>query len=162
VSVDPNFPIDVFARKFHYSESRVPLFLAQQMLEHFDLEQKVVLLEGYFSCESAGYRQRYIDLGGDPSVIDQHKSDIIGPRAARFAPYELVFVDGDHSTEAVYHDLSLVHHYLTEDGVIVLHDLLLQGNWGRQVLAGITKFLQDRPEYKLSIDENMGFLSRGG
>lgn len=161
VSVDPNFPIDVFSRKFHYSESRTPLFFARRMLEHFDIDWKVALLEGYFSCESSGYRQRYIDLGGDPSMIDHHKSDIIGPRAVRFAPYKLVFIDGDHSTEAVYSDLSLVHHYLTEDGIIVLHDLLLQGNWGLHVHAGITRFIQEHHEYVLRVDENMGFLSRG-
>lgn len=38
------------------------------------------------------------------------------------SPLHLVFLDGDHSYEAVRHDFLLVSSWLTEDGVIVFHD----------------------------------------
>ena len=93
------------------------------MLEQFGISEKVILLEGYFSCTSSSYRERFIALGGDPGAIDRKRIDIVGEHVGAFAPYDLVFVDGDHSIESVYSDLSLLHVYTSESAVIILHDL---------------------------------------
>lgn len=160
VAVDPNLPVEIFSKKFHYCESRETFWFVRNMLEHFDLCQKVVLLEGYFSCLSSSYRERFVALGGDPTIIDKKKVGIIGEQVGQFAPYDLVFIDADHSAESVYSDLSLVQQSLSDDGIIVLHDLDVHGNWGMHVRAGIAKFLQDHPEFSMNINENLGFLRR--
>jgi methyltransferase family protein len=160
VGVDPNLPIDVLSKRFNYFESCGSLTFVRGMLEHFGICQKVILLEGYFSCPSSSYRERFIALGGDPGAIDSKKIDIVGERVGEFAPYDLVFVDGDHSTESVYSDLLLVRHYISENGIIILHDLDPLGYWGRYVHAGIMKFLQDHSGFSMSINGNLGFLCR--
>jgi len=160
VAVDPNLPVEILSKKVDYYESREAFWFLRNMLEHFGLCQKVLLLEGYFSCLSSSYTERFVALGGDPALIDAKKVPIIGEKVRQFAPYDLVFIDADHSAESVYNDLSLVHHSLSEDGIIVLHDLDVRGNWGRHVRAGIAKFLQDHPEFSMSINENLGFLCR--
>src|SRR5438552_5861263 len=153
VCVDPNLPVDIFSKKFNYHESRGSLEFLRNMLEHFGISQKVILIDGYFSCLSSSYRERFIALGGDREVSERRKIDIVGEKVGRFAPYDLVFIDGDHSEESVYSDLSLVHRYFSEDGIIILHDLDFRGYWGRYVHAGITKFLQDHPGFSISINE---------
>ena len=153
VCVDPNLPVNVLSQRFHYSESRKSLWFVQNMLEHFQQGQKAVLLEGSLSPLSVDYRDRLIALGGHPESIPQ-----VGVSLRKFASYDLVFVDGDHHEECVYADLSSVYQYLSEDALIILHDL--SGSWGIHVFTGVSKFLQDHPEFSLQIHENLGFLYR--
>jgi hypothetical protein len=153
VCVDPNLPVDILARRFHYLESRGSLWFLRNMLEQFGRFQKTVILEGCFSTLSDDYRNRLITLGGNPEAIAT-----IGEKVGEFAPYDLVFLDGDHCEEAVYADLSLVCHYISEDALIVLHDL--SGDWGIHVFSGVSKFLQEHPEFSVRIHENLGFLFR--
>jgi hypothetical protein len=153
VCVDPNLPVDILARRFHYLESRGSLCFLRNMLEHFGKFQKTVVLEGCFSTLSADYRYRLINLGGNPEAIAA-----IGEKVAEFAPYDLVFVDGDHCEETVYADLSLVCNYISEDALIILHDL--SGDWGIHVFSGVSKFLQEHHEFSVRIHENLGLLFR--
>lgn len=153
VCVDPNLPVNVLSERFHYFESRGSLWFVHNMLEHFEKCQKTVVLEGCFSTMSADYRDRLKAHGGNPDNITA-----IGGRVGEFAPYDLVFVDGDHDEESVYSDLSLVNHYLSEDALIILHDL--SGNWGIHVFSGMSRFLQEHPELIVKIHENLGFLYR--
>ncbi len=161
VCVDPNLPVDIFSNIFNHPESRGSLEFVRTMLEHFGIHQKVILLDGYFSCISFSYQERFIALGGDAELIESERVDIVGKRVGEYAPYDLVFVDGDHSAESVYSDLSLVHRYLSEEGIIILHDLDPRGHWGKHVHAGITQFLQDYIGFSISINENLGLLRRG-
>ena len=153
VCVDPNLPVNVLSQKFHYSESRGSFWFVQNMLEHFEKDQKTILLEGTLSPLSADYKDRWMVLGGNP------KSTVgICERVKEFGPYNLVFVDGDHHEDSVYADLSSVCHYLNEDALIILHDL--SGYWGIHVFTGISRFLQEHTEFSLQIHENLGFLYR--
>ena len=153
VCVDPNLPVDILSKRFHYFESRGSLWFVRNMLEHFEKNQKTVVLEGCFSTLSADYRDRLIALGGNPDTIA-----VIGERVREFAPYDLVFVDGDHSEESVYADLSLVCRYTSEDALIILHDL--SGDWGIHVFSGVSRFREEHPEFSLQVHENLGFLFR--
>jgi hypothetical protein len=153
VCVDPNLPVNVLSQKFHYSESRESFWFVQSMLEHFEKDQKTILLEGTLSPLSADYRDRWMALGGNPKSTAG-----ICERVKEFAPYNLVFVDGDHHEDSVYADLSSVCHYLNEDALIILHDL--SGYWGIHVFGGISRFLQEHAEFSLQIHENLGFLYR--
>jgi Methyltransferase domain len=125
----------------------------QNMLEHFEKRQKTILLEGSLSPLSASYRDRLIALGGNPESIAGS-----GEHVGEFAPYDLVFVDGDHHEESVYTDLSSVCHYITKDALIILHDL--SGYWGIHVFTGINRFRQEHSEFSLQVHENLGFLYR--
>ncbi len=153
VCLDPNLPVNVLSQRFHYSESRGSLWFVRKMLEHFEKCQKTILLEGSLAPLSADYRNRLIALGGNPESIAG-----IGERMGEFAPYDLVFVDGDHHEESVYADLSLVSRSIAEDALIILHDL--SGYWGIHVFTGISRFLQEHCEFALHVQENLGFLYR--
>jgi len=158
VCVDPNFPVDIFSNNFKHPESRGCFEFVRTMLEHFGIHQKVVLLEGYFSCISVSYQERFIAQGGNTDLIESNNITVVGERTGEYAPYDLVFVDGDHSLEFVYSDLSLVHRYLSEDGIIILHDLDPRGHWGKDVAAGVTQFLQNYAGFSIIIHENLGLL----
>ena len=153
VCIDPNLPVDILSRRFHYLESRGSLWFLRNMLDHFEKSQKTIVLEGCFSTLSSDYKDRLLALGGNPENIA-----VIGERVSEFAPYDLVFVDGDHSEESVYADLSLLCHYISEDALIILHDM--SGDWGIHVFRGASRFRQEHPEFLIQIHENLGFLYR--
>jgi hypothetical protein len=153
VCVDPNLPVNVLSQRFHYCESRGTLWFVRGMLKHFEHCQKTVLLEGSLSPLSTDYRDRLIALGGNPESIA-----LVGESVGEFAPYDLVFVDGDHHVENVYTDLSLVCRYLSEDALIILHDL--SGYWGIHVFSGMSRFLQEHSGFSVQVHENLGFLYR--
>lgn len=153
VCVDPGLPVKSATTSFHSLEDRSTLYFVRIMLKQFGLEQQTFLLQGFFSHLSTWAREQITTLSGDPE-----QAPIIGERIARYAPYDLVFIDGDHRTDAVVSDLSLIAQYMTLNGIIVIHDVSC--GWGEQVRAGITQFLQTHPEYSLKTDQNLGFLSR--
>ena len=153
VCVDPDLPVNVLSERFHYFESRGSLWFVRNMLEHFEKCQKTVVLEGCFTPLSALYRDRLLARGGNPENVA-----VVGESAGKFAPYDLVLVDGDHSEGSVYADLSLVCRFLSEDALIILHDL--SGDWGIHVFGGVRRFLQEHPEFSVRIHENLGFLYR--
>jgi predicted O-methyltransferase YrrM len=159
IGVDPNFPVHLLSQSIHYFEEQRVLFFLKKMLQHFNVCRKVELLEGYFSYTSSAYRDRFVARGGDPQLIDQQEVMIVGTKAGTFAPYDLVFLDGDHSTEVIYGDLSLIQRYLTEDGIIILHDADEQNYWGPYVQAGVMRFRDDFPEFRFDRRGNLGFLS---
>lgn len=153
VCVDPNLPVNILSERFHYCESRGSLWFVRNMLEQFEKCQKTILLEGSLSPLSADYRDRLIEVGGNPESIA-----LVGENIREFAPYDLVFVDGDHHEESVYADLSLVRHCINENALIILHDL--SGYWGIHVFTGMSRFIQEHPEFSFQIHENLGFLYR--
>ncbi len=42
-------------------------------------------------------------------------------------PYEWIFIDGDHTQEAIDHDIELARSVLVPDGVILIHDIAAEG-----------------------------------
>lgn len=153
VCADPNLPVTMLSSRFHYLESRSTLWFVRNMLEHFEKCHKTALLEGSLSPLSADYRDRLIALGGNPESIA-----LVGESLREFAPYDMVFVDGDHHEENVYADLSLVCRYLSEDALVILHDL--SGYWGIHVFTAVSRFLQEHSGFSVQVHENLGFLYR--
>jgi len=39
-------------------------------------------------------------------------------------PLDLIFIDGDHSYEAVKHDFTLTSQWLSSNGMLAMHDIL--------------------------------------
>jgi predicted O-methyltransferase YrrM len=157
ICIDPNLPVgdyvDFFTPQVNFSEKLGSLDFVLRMLKHFGQEQQTIVLEGFFSHLSAWSREQIAALGGDPE-----QASIIGEKVGKYAPYDLAFIDGDHSTDAVYRDLSLLCRYMAQDGIIVLHDV--SGYWKEQVCTGIAQFIEDHDDFSLKIDKNLGFLSR--
>jgi SAM-dependent methyltransferase len=160
VGVDPNFPVLLLSQQFHLFEKRQALYFLKNMLRHFEVSHKVALLEGYFSYTSSAYRDRFVARGGNPQFIDCQEVPIIGTQVEAFAPYDFVFLDGDHSMEVVYRDLSKVQRYLAENGIIILHDIDEYNYWEPEVLAGIMRFRDDFPAFGFDRIGNLGFLSK--
>lgn len=61
-------------------------------------------------------------------------------KIAALGPYDLIFVDGEHSAEAVYSDLELSSSSLIEGGTILVHDTSLHSS---SVPRGWTKWATD-------------------
>ncbi len=53
---------------------------------------------------------------------DSKKTDLFN----KLGPYDLVFVDGEHTREGCYNDMRMALQCLTDDGVILCHDLELE------------------------------------
>jgi len=156
VCIDPNLPVNVQSLEFKHYENRGSLIILREMLTHFGLTEKVALFEGFLSCyPSRGFRE-HLSLYN----IDIQKIRIIGKKIGLFAPFEMVFLDGDHYSDAVLSDLNLLHNYISLDGVIILHDF--SGGWSSQVMTGSEAFLMHHPEYQLKIKNNLGFIQRVG
>ena len=159
LGVDPNYPVRLLSQSVHYFEEQQALFFLKNMLQYFDVYHKVKILEGCFSSTSSTYRDRFVSCGGDPQIIDHQEVVIVGTAAGTLAPYDLVFLDGDHSKEVVYRDLSLIQSYLAKDGIIILHDVGDHNYWGLNVQAAIMRFRDDFPEFRFDRNRNLGFLS---
>jgi predicted O-methyltransferase YrrM len=157
VCIDPNLPVGFYVNFYtpegNSTEKAGSLVFVRQMLRHFGQDKSTIVLEGFFSHLSTWAREQITALGSDPE-----QAVIIGERIGEYAPYDLAFVDGDHHADSVYSDLSLIHPYLAQDGIIVLHDV--SGGWEEEVCAGIAQFIQAHPEFSLKTDYNLGFLSR--
>ncbi len=157
VCIDPNLPVDDYTDSYmqqvNFTEKRGSLDFVRRMLAHFGQEQHTIVLEGFFSHISTWARERITALGGDPE-----QAPIIGEKVGKYAPYDLAFIDGDHSTDAVYHDLSLLCPYMAQEGIIVLHDV--NNAWKSQVCTGIAQFIENHADFSLKTDNNLGFLSR--
>jgi hypothetical protein len=112
VCVDPNLPVDILSAKLNYVDGRGAFAFVQPMLAHFGKAEEAVLLEGFLSClphDAAQIRAqlRQRDIWGIP---------IVGEQICQYAPYDLVFLDGDHSAISVYRDLKLLAPCLSESG----------------------------------------------
>jgi len=154
VCIDPNLPVNVQSLEFKHYENRGSLIFLREMLIHFGFTEKVTLFEGFLSCyPSKGFRE-HLSLYN----IDTQKIRIVGNEIGLFAPFDIVFLDGDHYSDAVLSDLNLLHNYISSDGVIILHDFI--GGWSSQVMAGSESFIIHHPEYQLKIENNLGFIQR--
>ena len=157
VCVDPNFPVGPFIALYlshlHLAEERRTLDFVHPMLTHFGQEQRVTIREGFFSHLSPWMKDRVAEGGnGSPEQVT-----VIGEQIGEDAPFDLAFIDGDHETSAVYHDLLLVQPFMAPHGIIVLHDV--SEYWGARVCAGVDQFIQQYPEYSFKASHNLGFLS---
>jgi predicted O-methyltransferase YrrM len=156
VVVDPNFSITIQAHRFGYQgalEPRRSFTYVQNVVEHFFPRKSVALLEGLYSGCSHRFASKYLE----PMGVDACVMPIVGVEASRFAPFDLVFLDGDHFAESVYRDLSLICRDLEDAGTIILHDVA--GAWQTEVLAGVGEFLTDHPEYSLVTQNNLGVIA---
>ena len=64
-----------------------------------------------------------------------------------FSPYDLIFIDGDHSYEGVKQDFLLFKPLLKKSGVIALHDIK-NGTVQNQNNCFVWKFIQEKEHFQ--------------
>lgn len=155
VCVDPSLPVSIHSRKLGHEENTRTFVFVEKMLDHFGKREKTILLEGFCSYISPEHKNYVTLSGGNAEQIT-----IIGDEIGEYSPYDLVFHDGDHSTENVYSDLLLISKYLSSNGIIIIHDVSINNHWRKHVLAGVEMFLAEYPDFSFKTENELGFLIR--
>jgi predicted O-methyltransferase YrrM len=142
-TIDPNFPLEIELAAMNTKHGREDLTLrhheiAWKAAELLKLNQKIVFHEGGFSTEAT-----FASSNKDPDKT----VSLIGPEVCRAnGPFELVFIDGLHYTDAVLGDLRLACRYLSPGGRIVVHDVI--GMWGSNVRRAVYQFLAEMQDFE--------------
>ncbi|MDB9518225.1 class I SAM-dependent methyltransferase [Roseofilum reptotaenium CS-1145] len=162
ICVDPGLPTGLMnglcVRKFEIPDyPETMLSFVKAALVHVGVRDRFKIYQGFFSCcfPDPGDRQKVIDYGVN---LDDYAT--IGPEVCEtHGPFNAVFLDADHHTEAVLSDLLLLSSYVATDGVIILHDMG-EDFWGQQVREGVARFLNVHPEFSLEQRGDLGKLQR--
>lgn len=152
VCVDPNLPISYHIGQGFFSDSMRTLYFANSLFDFFNLSSRVVLIEGFSSSYSEKFYQKQL-LSGQ---YWEQKTNVVREKLLTFGKFEVIFIDGDHHTEAVSSDLFLAAQILADNGIIILHDVKYK--WGRQVRAGVARFLKLNSDFQYTFVDNLGFL----
>lgn len=103
----------------------------------------------------------YSDFGG---VFTHIRGSSRNPEAMRrmrgCGPYDVIFVDGEHTAEAVYSDMNLAIECLNPGGTILVHDTCLHSS---SVPAGWQRWADDHnPEWVCdAVDDTKFFMGIG-
>jgi predicted O-methyltransferase YrrM len=65
---------------------------------------------------------RFLEIGAGIRRFAMSTQEFIQDHAADLAPYDFVFIDADHSAEAVAKDFHGIWPYVSEDGLVCFHD----------------------------------------
>ncbi len=139
-TVDPNFPLQVELEAMRTQSREADLTvrsqaLARQAAERLGLANKIVFHAGGFSTPAT-----FASTKTDPA----HTTPVVGPEVCRsHGPFDLIFIDGLHYSDAVLEDLRLAGPHLRSGGRIVLHDVI--GCWGSNVRRAVYQFLAETP-----------------
>jgi predicted O-methyltransferase YrrM len=139
-TVDPNFPLAVELGAMHTQTGDADLNMRQQELgsraaRQLGLDHKIRFHAGGFSTGVT-----FASAKQDP----RNRVPLIGPEiCAAYGPFDFIFIDGLHYTDALLSDLRLAHHYLGSGGRIVVHDVI--GCWGSNVRRAVFRFLAETP-----------------
>lgn len=93
------------------------------------------------------------------------KSPTATELAHAFGPFDVVLVDGEHTAEAVSRDMSLAASCLSADGVMLVHDISLEGS---TTPLGYRQWIATNPEWQQasipneSVIHGLGILWRTG
>lgn len=161
-TVDPNFPLHVELQAMRTQSQDADLSVRSQALalaaaERLGLAHKIVLHAGGFSTPAT-----FASAKTDPS----HTAPVVGPEVCRsHGPFDLIFIDGLHYSDAVLEDLRLASPHLRPGGRIVLHDVI--GCWGSNVRRAVYQFLAETPGWTFrhgryaDLYEAIGVIERG-
>ena len=73
------------------------------------------------------------------NIYKEKSEDILPLLPAKF--YDLIYIDGDHSLDAVYNDIKMSCKLLKEDGVIIVDDYKIKTL--PEVRLGVIKWLKE-------------------
>ena len=141
-TVDPNIPLKFELQSMHTEVGDADLSVRPQELglrvaQRLQLEKKITFHSGGFSTEKT-----FASSKNDPFQT----VPVIGTKVCEeFGPFDCIFIDGLHYTNAVLSDLRLAHQYLEPGGLIILHDVI--GMWGSNVRRAVHQFLMEAPGF---------------
>ncbi|MGG4340431.1 class I SAM-dependent methyltransferase [Paenibacillus lautus] len=153
VAIDPNFSVlgDVIKHNSEVKDNSRDFY--EELVDYYRLRERVERYDNYFSCFPAestlNFHSLYNSKILEVQVIDE---EILKSRA----PFDLIFIDGDHNSSSVFSDLLRAYRYISNNGVILLHDM--DGDWGEKVKRGVAQFLEGHPDLKLDINGNIGII----
>ena len=160
-SIDPNLRLGAEMGSMGSPLGRLdgdarPHDIARAVAQALGVAQGITFIEGGFASGSTFASSR-----SDINAV----VPVVGPDVCRdFGPFDLIFVDGLHYASAVEADLRLAASALAPGGVILMHDCI--GMWGTNVRAGISRFLNDNPDYQLvfppfrTLYQSIGLIAR--
>ena len=141
-TVDPNFPLMIELGAMNTPARGADLSVCHQELaaavaQQLGLSPKITFHAGGFST---------------PATFASTKHDtsrtvpVIGPEVCQeHGPFDFIFIDGLHYTDAVLSDLRLACRYLQPGGRIVVHDVI--GMWGSNVRRAVFQFISEQPDF---------------
>ncbi len=141
-TIDPNFPLSVELAAMNTPTGEADSTVRHQELasvvaQQLGLSHKITFHAGGFST-SATFASTKQDASKTVPVI--------GPKVCEAeGPFDFIFIDGLHYTDAVLSDLRLASRYLRHGGRIVLHDVI--GMWGSNVRRAVFRFLSETPGF---------------
>jgi len=136
-TVDPDLPLEIEMGATGSSvanvESRATTHaIARAAAKKLGVEDRITFVKGGFSVR---------ETFSSTLTTSGAKAKLAGPKLCKDeGPFDFVFIDGLHTSEAVAADLQLGAKHLAASGVMVLHDCV--GFWGANVRAGVMEFIR--------------------
>jgi hypothetical protein len=160
-TVDPNFPLEIemssMKSNMFDKDTKIKTHeLARKVVTHLGIEKKIVFHPGGFST-GATFASKIANSSQKVPVIG---TDVCN----KFGPFDFVFIDGLHYSDSVLSDLSLSSQYISEKGIIAIHDVI--GRWGSNVRRAVFEFLDKRTDFTFAHDNyskiynSIGFLQK--
>ncbi|HEU4683249.1 MAG TPA: class I SAM-dependent methyltransferase [Nitrospira sp.] len=141
-SIDPNLPLEIELHAMNTPSTRAdvearPQDIAGRAAERLGLRHKIAFHIGGFSTGAT-----FASTKASPIQT----VNIVGPEVCKkFGPFDLIFIDGLHYSDAVLGDLRLARSCISPRGRIVLHDVI--GCWGSNIRRAVYQFLGEAPEF---------------
>jgi predicted O-methyltransferase YrrM len=160
-TIDPDFPLEVELRAMNTKTGDAdltarPQEIAMKAAQRLGLAHKIICHAGGFSTSATFASTKTNPVSQVP---------VIGPDVCKTqGPFDLIFIDGLHYSEAVLSDLRLASLHLRPGGRIVLHDVM--GCWGSNVRRAAFEFLAEAREFVFrhgryeDLYDAMGILER--
>jgi predicted O-methyltransferase YrrM len=142
-TVDPDLPLEIEmgatgSSVANIDSSATTHAIARAAAEKLGVADRITFVKG-------GYAVR--ETFSSTLTSNGAKARLAGPKLCKDeGPFDFVFIDGLHTSEAVSADLQLSAKHLTPNGIMALHDCV--GFWGANVRAGVLDFIRRNPSYR--------------
>jgi predicted O-methyltransferase YrrM len=142
-TVDPDLPLEIEmgatgSSVANVDSSATTHAIARAAAEKLGVADRITFVKG-------GYAVR--ETFSSTLTSSGAKARLAGPKLCKDeGPFDFVFIDGLHTSEAVAADLQLSSSHLTPSGIMALHDCV--GFWGANVRAGVLEFIRRNPSYR--------------
>ncbi len=162
-TVDPDLPLEIEMGATGSSVANVDSMatthaIARAAAEKLGVADRITFVKGGFAVRET-FSSTLTSSGS--------KVKLAGPKLCKDeGPFDFVFIDGLHTSEAVAADLQLGAKHLAASGVMVLHDCV--GFWGANVRAGVMEFIRRDPSYRFvhppfsDLWRSVGIVARSG
>lgn len=151
--VDPNLSVDSdMPEGIELRKKTGDYFSLLGMNFSTNIGSRIQRYDAFFSCLPQSQSMEFHKLK-NPNILGIPIFNVDNKKK-----YDLIFIDADHYHGSVYSDLLLACKLLSQDGCIILHDVL--GYWGKEVVLGVKQFLSRVENYYFRTSRNIGIIKR--